>query len=241
MNFIKSVKNLTSFEWGLWLGSVTVLVLSFLLAGNRDGLTLGASVMGATALIFTAKGDAIGPLLMVVFSLLYAVISFRFRYYGEMVTYLGMTAPTAFASMIAWLRHPYSEREVEVSSLKKSSGSILLALTAVVTVGFFYILRAGNTPNLIFSTISITTSFIASGLTVLRNPWYAAAYACNDVILIVLWVLATRESMSYLPMIFCFIIFLVNDLYGFWNWRRMKQRQVDGGYSPLYNESRKKV
>ena len=79
--------------------------------------------------------------------------------------------------------------------------------------------------NLLFSTISITTSFVASYLTFLRSPYYAIAYSANDVVLIVLWIMASMENISYLPMVFCFIMFLANDLYGFYNWRRMRKRQ----------------
>ena len=53
----------------------------------------------------------------------------------------------------------------------------------------------------------------------------AAAYSANDVVLIVLWIMASMENISYLPMVFCFIMFLANDLYGFYNWRRMRNRQ----------------
>ena len=86
-------------------------------------------------------------------------------------------------------------------------------------------LTALNTANLIFSTISITTSFVASYLTFLRSPYYAIGYSANDVVLIILWILASVEDISYLPMVACFIMFLFNDLYGFYNWRRMQKRQ----------------
>lgn len=34
------------------------------------------------------------------------------------------------------------------------------------------------------------------------------------------------ESTKNLPMILCFIMFLANDLYGFFNWHKMKKRQA---------------
>lgn len=41
--------------------------------------------------------------LMIVFSLLYGVISYTCAYYGEMITYLGMTAPMALFALISFL------------------------------------------------------------------------------------------------------------------------------------------
>ena len=76
-----------------------------------------------------------------------------------------------------------------------------------------------------FSTISVTTSFVAVYFTFLRSPYYALGYAANDIVLIILWTLASMENISYLPMVVCFVMFLANDLYGFYNWRKMRKRQ----------------
>ena len=75
------------------------------------------------------------------------------------------------------------------------------------------------------STISITTSFIAAYLTFRRSPYFALAYASNDIVLIVLWVLASFKDISYISVVICFVVFLVNDLYGFISWLRMMKRQ----------------
>ena len=102
----------------------------------------------------------------------------------------------------------------------------LCVLSVFVTVAFGYVLFLLNTPNLFWSTVSVTTSFLAASLTFLRSPYYALAYAANDVILIVLWVLASVADPGYLPMVTCFGIFLLNDSYGFYNWKKMQKRQA---------------
>ncbi len=228
MNLIESVKNLNKFERCLWLGSMLAIVVIYIFSPDRYWLTILASLVGITALIFLAKGDAMGQLLTIVFSVLYSLVSFKFRYFGEIFTYLGMTAPTALVSMIVWIKNPYKAHEVKVSDLKKSSLAVLVIVTLAVTLVFYYILKACDTSNLIISTVSIATSFLASGLMVLRSPYYAVAYAANDIVLIILWVLASVNNIEYLPMVLCFIIFFINDLYGFWNWRLMKVRQESG-------------
>lgn len=228
MNIIKSASDLTKIQKTIWLTSILLISASFILAGSSDYLTLAASLVGATALIFVGKGDAVGQFLTIVFALLYAVISFQCRYYGEMITYVGMTLPSAAVAMINWLKNPYSEREVKVAHVNKTCWLILSISAAAVTVVMGKVLEYFGTANLLFSTLSVTTSYFASMLTILRSPYYAVAYSLNDVILIVLWVLATMENLSYLPMIACFMVFLVNDLYGFMNWQRMKQRQIKG-------------
>lgn len=219
-------RNLSKFEWLLWLCSVVIVSASFVLSGTFYWLTLLASLIGVTALIFVSKGDVAGQALTVIFSLIYGIISYQYRYFGEMITYLGMTMPIALLSVYTWLKHPYQESaEVEVHRLSRVQAALLVALTAAVTFGFYFILKKFHTANLIISTVSIATSFSASFLMVFRSPFYAVAYAANDIVLIILWVLASLENISYLPMVMCFAMFLLNDMYGFINWRKMSVRQ----------------
>ena len=89
-------------------------------------------------------------------------------------------------------------------------------------------MRFFHTANLLPSTLSVTTSFVAVYLTFRRSPYYALAYAANDVVLIVLWVMAALSEVRYLSVVVCFAAFLVNDLYGFLSWRKMGKRQGMG-------------
>ncbi len=211
----------------LWCCSVLFIAVSFALFDRQNFLTLIASLIGVTSLIFNAKGNPFGQLLMIVFSILYGIISFSFSYYGEMITYLGMTAPMALFALISWLLNPFegNHAEVAVNTIMRKECVFMWCLTAFVTAIFFFILDFFGTANLVPSTLSVTTSFIAVYLTFRRSAYFALAYAANDVILIILWVLACREDVSYLSVVICFIMFLINDLYGFFNWRKMKKRQ----------------
>lgn len=226
MKFKNPFNDLTKFEMWLWIISLVVVTASFLISGGGDYLSLIASLIGVTALIFVAKGYVLGQVLTVVFALFYGIISFYFRYYGEMLTYVCMTAPIAVMAVISWVKNPYEgTREVKVRKMHRGEVFIMCAVAFVVTWLFYFILKFFNTANLMFSTISVTTSFLACYLTYMRNPFYALAYAANDIVLIILWVLASCEDISYLPMVFCFVMFFANDMYGFINWRRMEKRQ----------------
>ena len=226
------MKRLTAYftksELALWVGSVVLILASFVAFDRANFMTLAASLIGVTSLIFNAKGNPFGQALMVLFSLLYGIISYTFSYYGEMITYLGMTGPMALFALISWLRNPYkgNHAEVAVNRINKREYIGMYGLTIVVTLVFYFILEHFNTANIIPSTLSVTTSFIAVYLTFRRSPYFALAYAANDVVLIVLWILAAKENISYLSVIICFVMFLVNDLYGFVNWKRMEKRQT---------------
>lgn len=220
-------KDLSKFERTLWIISIITVSFSFLFS-NGSWLNFIASLIGVTALIFVAKGYVIGQILSVIFAIFYGYISFHFRYYGELITYMCMTAPIALAAVVSWAKNPYKDtQEVTVDRLSKKQIVTVSVLSIIVTVLFYFVLKYFDTANLIFSTISVTTSFLAVSFTYLRSPFYALAYSANDIVLIVLWTLATAEDIKYMPMIFCFIMFLVNDLYGYYNWKRIEKRQKD--------------
>lgn len=218
----------SALEASLWTVSVLLILIAFCVFDRSNYLTLAASLIGVTSLIFNAKGNPVGQVLMVVFSLLYGIISFSFAYYGEMVTYLGMTMPMAVIALISWVRNPFqgNHAEVQVNTLRAKERRWLWVLTAVVTVVFYFLLDAFHTANILPSTISVTTSFVAAYLTFRRSPYFALAYAANDVVLIILWILASLQEIRYLSVTVCFVAFLFNDLYGFVNWQKMKRRQI---------------
>lgn len=201
----KKKKYFTGTEILLWIGSVILILASFLIFGGSSYISLIASLIGVTALIFIAKGNPLGQLLTVIFSLLYGIISFSCSYYGEMLTYLGMTMPMAVFSLISWLKNPYdgNKSEVKVQRLKPKE----YIVTAVLA-------------------ITVTTSFMAVFLTFKRSPFYAVWYAANDVVLVVLWALAVKEDISYMSVVVCFVAFFANDIYGFANWKKMARRQT---------------
>jgi nicotinamide mononucleotide transporter PnuC len=226
MKIIENVK-LTRTEFIIWISSVTLIISFFLIFDRGNYLALVASLVGTTALIYNSRGEPLGPALLIIFSIMYGIISFGFRYYGEMITYVGMSLPMAIFALVSWLRNPFEKGKTQVRVNRISRGEVvfMLLLSFIVTVAFYFILEHFNTANLIPSTLSITTSFIAAYLTFRRSPYFAFAYAINDVILIVLWTLATIKDTSYLSVLVCFVVFLFNDTYGFTRWKIMQKRQ----------------
>ncbi len=213
----------------LWASSVLLIVGSFCIFDRTNYLTLLASLIGVTSLIFNAKGNPFGQFLMVLFSILYGIISFSFNYYGEMITYLGMTMPMAVFALISWLRNPYKENtaEVKVNTISQKETLLMWVGAAAATTLFYFILAYFNTANIVPSTLSVTTSFVAVYLTFRRSPLFALAYASNDIVLIVLWIMASIYDLRYISVVVCFVAFLVNDIYGYISWQKMKIRQSE--------------
>ncbi|MFV0441320.1 MAG: nicotinamide riboside transporter PnuC [Lachnospirales bacterium] len=232
-NIYNSFSTLNTFERSLWAVSVIGVMFSFLISQEQSYLVLFSSLIGVTSLIFLAKGNVLGNIICIIFCLLYGYISYRNRLFGEMITYLFMTMPICIMSTISWLKNPFNDgktdsnvSEVEIADISKNALVKLLLTSVMVTWIFYYILDFFNTPFLIVSTLSITTSFLAASLAALRSPYYALIYALNDIVLISIWTFSTMQNPENLSMVICFAMFLLNDLYGYVNWLKIKKRQT---------------
>lgn len=212
----------------LWLSSVLTILISFLVFSKDGYITLAASLIGVTAIMVNAKGNPTGQAIMIIFSLLYGIISYKCSYYGEMITYLGMTAPMAVVALVSWLKNPYGNgREVRVNRIKSTEVVLMVIIGTAVTIIFYFILKFFHTANLAVSTFSVMTSFFAVYLTFRRSAFFSLAYALNDIVLIILWGIAAVKDVSYISVTVCFVMFFINDIYGYMSWCRMEKRQAN--------------
>ncbi len=230
MKFFSKLKSyFNKYDVCLFLISFIILTTVFIVFDRTNYFTLIMSILSVIMLILIAKGNVIGEILSVGFCTFYAVVSHKNKYYGELITYLFMTMPMAILSIFSWLKNPYEKNKFQVKVNKITFKEIffMLLLTVVVTWIFYFILKYFDTANLFFSTLSISTSFIAVYLTFRRSEYYALGYALNDIILIVLWSLATANDIQNVLLVACFVVFFINDLYGFISWSNMKKSQID--------------
>ena len=148
----------------LWMLSSFFIIASFCIFDRENYLTLCASLIGVTSLIFNAKGNPAGQILMVIFSIIYGIISYSFCYYGEMITYLGMTMPMSVMAMISWFSNPFEKRkmEVKVNTISKKEHFLMWIMALVVTVVFYFILKSFFAFSLQTSIGKDITWFIAS-------------------------------------------------------------------------------
>lgn len=224
---IKNIfKSLSIFEICLWSISSLVIIVSSIVTKGDIFATI-TSLIGAASLIFIAKGYPLGQILGIAFMIMYSYISYKSKYYGELICSLLLSLPMAVYTLIVWLKHPFDKKtsQVQVGKSEKKSILVIVFLAISFSIICYFILKIFNTPNIFVSTLSITTSFIAVSFMAIRSPYYAIGYALNDIVLIVLWSMETITNIMCLPVLINFIVFLANDTYGFFNWIKIRKNQ----------------
>ena len=208
--------------------SLAATATIFFLGKEKNPWSLLSSVFGIVCVIFTAKGNPVAQYLSIVFAVFYSVVSYQSRYYGEMLIYLFLMIPIHVACIVSWIRHrrdPESA-EVRINSLRAREYLLLGMAHCIVTVALYFLLNALGTVELIVSTISLVSSVSAAYLMLRRSEYYAVCFIVNDIILLILWGLRVYHyGVSSLPTLITFVVFLINDVYGFLAWRKRRRRQ----------------
>ena len=73
----KIIKYFNKTEWIIYLGSIALITILFLIFKNRNFLYLIGAVIGVSSLIFDAKGNVFGQFLGLIFDILYAIQNIR--------------------------------------------------------------------------------------------------------------------------------------------------------------------
>ena len=135
--------------------------------------------------------------------------------------------------IISWLRHQDEEDDVVIiSSLSKKEITIALASQLVLFWVYYFILKAFNTSLLVISSISVVTSVLASYFEARRSELSLFCYIANDLVIITLWLMPIiGGDTALISVLVGPVLLLINDIYGSYNWRRLKKAQEEKGIS----------
>ncbi len=224
----KLFKDWNWFEITLLLLSLIGLSLCFAFTKDRLWLSYIASMIGVISVLAVAKGLVSAPIICIIYSVIYSIISIMQHYYGEAIIYLGLMIPIDVASIVSWFKNRNNENSstIKINKIHGLEYLYLLIGSIITTVAFYFLLKALNTSELIISTISLKTSVVASYLMLRRCSYYALGFMANDIVLIVLWsMLVVNSGLQFLPSAISFCIFFINDLYGFIHWKIEEKKQ----------------
>ena len=133
--------------------------------------------------------------------------------------------------IISWLKHQDKDEDtVIISSLSKKEIIITLLSQLILFWLYYFILKAFNTKLLVLSSISGVTSVLASYFEARRSELSLLCYVANDLVIITLWLIPIINGQTDLISVLVGpILLLINDIYGSYNWRRLKKKQNEKG------------
>lgn len=210
----------------LFVGTLLALILTPIFNGTIIDL-LYTLLYFWTALLL-AKGKYSCYIIGIISTFFYAYVSYTNSYYGEIIISMGCTLPLMIVGLVNWLKHQDNTNTVIIKEITKKELILVLISQVIMFGGYYYLLKYFNTNNLFVSTLSIVASLIATYLTARRSEYGFVGFIINDLILITLWGLPViTGNLSLIPVLLCPMLLLVNDIYGVYNWKRLKEKQGD--------------
>lgn len=208
----------------LILGTLAAVLVTFIFKGTL--VDLGYALLYFWTALLLAKGKYSCYIIGIVSTFFYAYVSYSNTYYGEMIIAMCCTLPLMIVGLVNWLKHQDKENIVIIKEITKKELILVLLSQAIMFVGYYYLLKVFNTNNLLVSTFSVVASIIATYLTARRSEYGFIGFIINDVILIVLWSIPViGGSLNLISVLICPVLLLINDVYGVYNWKRIKNKQ----------------
>ncbi len=215
------LKSWNTFEKVIF-GASVVFILGLGLVLKCDLLTTLVAFLGFFSALNQAKGKVVGQFTGVILALLYSIVSFRNRYFGEVIVYLVVILPLYIFGIFSWLKNKDKNTEkVKQNVIGKNEWILILVSCVILFIGLYQLLKYFDTSQLFVSTLSMIINITATYLLVRRSKYSFILYIFNALILLVLWGIPVVEG-DYLliPMVFDAILLLINDVYGFKSWAR---------------------
>jgi len=224
----KYFRDWSKFEIILILISIISIIVSGIIFNSYVIVTISSIISVVTALL-QAKGKIESQFFALIECLLYAMVSYFNRYYGEVIFSLIFMLPMTIGAIISWITHKNVKTDtVEVNEVKLREWILLAFTSVIVFIGAYNILKYFNTSELLVSTISIIASLIAVYLLARRSKYCFIFYLINDIILIILWGLPVISGeLLLIPMVINPLTLFINDAYGSFNWNRMEKEQTN--------------
>ena len=220
------LKNWTKLENSLLFGSIIIVSLIGIIY-KSDLLTMSCSIVGIITALLLAKGKNLGQVFGVLITLLYSVVSFKNKFYGEVIIYIFLMLPMYIVGIISWMKHQNKiTNSVEINKITNREWIIIFIVTVIIFIAVYFLLKIFNTSEILVSTFSVIASIFAVYLQIRRSRFSFYFYVINDLILIILWgIPVVKGNFLLLPMLFNPIINLINDSYGIINWRNLEKIQ----------------
>ena len=220
------LKDWNKLEKILLFGSI-ILISFVAILFKSDLLTTICSIVGIITAILLAKGKNLGQVFGILITILYSIVSFNNKFYGEVIIYLFLMLPMYVIGIISWVKHKNKETNtVDVNRINSKEWLQVSIISIIIFIGIYFLLKCFDTNELIISTLSVVASLFAIYLQIRRSRFSFYFYIINDLILIVLWgIPVVFGNILVLPMVFNPIINLINDSYGVYNWKKLQEKQ----------------
>lgn len=205
----------------LWLFFATFTIVSLSLYWKDTATGILAALTGIWCVILTGKGKLSSFWFGTINTVLYAIVAWKARYWGEVMLNLLYYLPTNFIGLYLWSKNINKETEEVVKQRLNVKNSIILyILLAITTVGYGFLLKVMNGTLPFIDAMSTIFSVFAQILCIKRYMEQWILWIIVDVVTVIMWVYAFINGTGDLATILMWSVYLINAIIMFVKWNK---------------------
>ncbi|MDE6567257.1 MAG: nicotinamide riboside transporter PnuC [Lachnospiraceae bacterium] len=211
--------------WKLWqivwifLANGVILGVSLYLGDTALGIL--ASLTGVTCVILCGMGKLSNYIFGTVNVVLYAIVAWKAKYYGDVMLNLLYYFPTNLLGFFVWSKHINQENNEVYKKRMTLQQDIVLGIVSVAGVlGYSYILKklGGNLP--IVDSMSTVFSVIAQILMIKRFVEQWIIWIIVDIVSVIMWIAAFFTGGESVAVLMMWSVYLANAVIMFVKWSK---------------------
>lgn len=205
-----------------WLLAIIIGISAITIATSGSFVEYIASLTGVIGAYLVAQGKSSSYVWGFVATALYTWVSYKYKFYGETITYAWIFLPMQIIGLYYWMKNSNNGGADTIKRYLSTKQNIWLGVVTVVAIalyGLFLRELKGEMPGL-DAVVSIL-SIVATTLMVLRISTQWTYWILVNVTAIAMWVQAVikHENQGY-AVLAMWILFLLNSLFGRYKWRK---------------------
>lgn len=185
-----------------------------------------ASLTGVTCVILCGMGRVSNYFFGTINVVLYAIVAWKARYYGDVMLNLLYYFPTNIIGWVVWSKHLNQEKnEVYKKRMTLMQDILLAIISAAGVLGYSYILKllGGNLP--IVDSMSTVFSVIAQILMIKRFTEQWVIWIIVDIVSVIMWIAAFFNGGESVAVLMMWSVYLANAVIMFVKW--LKESKQD--------------
>lgn len=238
----KFFDSLDTFE-KCWLIVSTLILFGVELYFDDSLIGIIATLTGILNVVLVAKGSMLNYAFGIVNTVLYTIIAYKAGYGGDFVTFLFYYIPLQFVGIYAWRNH--IEEDTNLEDVKKMSVMQLIMSVLILVIGTYVtmlilplITDLFNMPinQLPFVDAFTTFAGIFAGILMIKRyqeQWYIWIFV--NIGSVIMWVTMIGQDETAVAMIVMWGAYLVNAIYGAYNWHKMSKKEIELNPEELFN------
>ena len=225
MNKLKEIvkRELAGWEkWEVvWLLLATAVILGLSIYWKDSMTGIWAALTGIWCVILTGKGKLSSFWVGTVNTILYAIVAWQARYWGEVMLNLIYYVPMNFVGLYMWSKNMNKQTEEVVKERMTFKGSLIAYACVIVgTLGYGVILNLMHGTLPFIDSMSTVFSIFAQFLCVKRYMEQWVLWIVVDVVTVIMWVYAFINGTGDMATVLMWSIYLINAIIMFAKWKK---------------------